>query len=74
MIFPNVQPMACGGCGGGLFHMFNLPNRLNNARVTLLAECVGCKSVSSISPTVPELHIGWTEGSNGLLTVMDPTT
>lgn len=68
MIFKNAKPMGCGGCGNGLFRMYNL-----RPTDTLLAECTKCGSVSSITASRPTVDIGWTEGSSGLLTVSEPT-
>ncbi|KAF7961888.1 hypothetical protein AWV80_28405 [Cupriavidus sp. UYMU48A] len=36
--------MACGGCGGRLFHLFS-----GSKEVEVLVECQGCRSVSRIS-------------------------
>jgi len=67
----NAKPMACGGCGKGLFRMYQQKTLLDE--VTLLAECTGCKSVSTITASRPTVQIGWTEGSTGRLTQMEPT-
>jgi hypothetical protein len=71
MIFKNVQAMGCGGCGNGLFRMFQNKNMLDH--VILLAECTKCGSVSSIGTSIPTVTIDWTEGSNGRLSVGDPS-
>lgn len=67
MIFTNAKPMACGGCGYGTFRMYKL-----HPTDTLLVECRQCKSVSTLTASKPEVVIGWTEGSEGLLTQMEP--
>ena len=69
MIFKNAKTMACGGCGNGLFRMYNL-----RPTDTLLVECTKCKSVSSLTASRPTVQISWTEGSDGLLTVMEPNS
>ena len=60
--------MACGGCGGRLFHLFS-----GNKEVEVLVECQGCRSVSRISVSTPKLSIDWCDrfdgkDSDGLLT------
>lgn len=68
--------MACGGCGHGLFRMFNANEDTGGMEgyVRLLAECSSCKSVSVIQPSPPLMTIGWGEGAEGRLCNMAPTS
>ena len=69
----NARSMACGNCGHGLFRMFTQPRPVDPMAV-LMAECDKCKSVSLIHVDKPRLHIGWGEGAEGILTVMEQTS
>lgn len=63
----NTHPMACGGCGNGLFRVFTLSDDQ-----CLFAECTACKSVSAIRPQA-RLVIDWEPKSEGVLAPMEPT-
>jgi hypothetical protein len=57
----NAKAMGCGGCGCEEF-------RLYQDNHGLAAECVKCKSVSTIRPRA-ELKIDWIKESSGCLAV-----
>lgn len=66
----NVKPMACGGCGNGLFRFFFQEGKKGEE---LIAECSQCKSTSLIQ-IAARLTIGWGPGADGVLTAGEPRT
>lgn len=65
----NVQPMACGNCGNGMFKMFK--QQLEHG-FAMLAECASCLSVTRIETRPAELVLNWGEGADGILCPMEP--
>lgn len=61
-------PMACGGCAGGIFKMYQKKLAYG---LELHCECQGCKATSIIRPRPTELEIEFGEG-DGRLCQMDP--
>jgi hypothetical protein len=55
-----VKPMRCVSCGADTFRLLTA-----NETVRIVAECVGCQSVSHIGPAPARLRIEWEDDSEG---------
>lgn len=66
----NLEPMACGNCGHGLFRMYSAQREPS---LKLIAQCNKCRSTSIIEPAPAALQIEFGEHSDGRLCCMRPT-
>lgn len=59
-----MKKMRCGNCGESKHELWQCEHK-----DAIIVKCPGCKNKSEIKITLPELEIGWVEGSEGILTV-----
>lgn len=59
----NARPMMCGACGHRHFSVFSV----SKDRALLAVECDGCKSVTLIRPSAPQLVFDWGDKAEGIL-------
>jgi hypothetical protein len=55
-----AKPMRCVSCGADSFRLLTA-----DETVSIVAECVGCQSVSHIGPAPARLYIEWEDDSDG---------
>lgn len=65
----NVQAMACGNCGSGIFRIFQQSQAYG---FRLIVECQKCKSTSIVDTMPAKLTIEFGDNSDGCLCTMDP--
>lgn len=58
----NTDKLMCGGCGNDKVELYI------NEEEELFAECVKCKSVTTLTVS-RKIDLGWGEGADGILCV-----